>query len=80
MLEEVRQQAFDVLVMRDYDRLARRQDVYITLLNQFEQAGVRIESVRESFDNLGIEKLMQETMRFVSDFARKRRIQQYGKS
>lgn len=73
LLEEVGHHAFDVLVIRDYIRLARRQDVCITLLNQFEQAGVRIESVRESFDNSGIEKLTQETMRLVADFERKKR-------
>lgn len=73
ILEEAGQHAFDVLVIRDYDHLARRQDVWVTLMNRFEQAGGRIESVREAFDHSGGEKFMQETMRFVADIERKKR-------
>jgi DNA invertase Pin-like site-specific DNA recombinase len=40
---------FDVLLIRNFERLARKQELLVTLIARFEEAAVGVESVAEPF-------------------------------
>jgi site-specific DNA recombinase len=48
--EAAKQGEFDIVVVIDYERLARNQALVAELINELEQYGVSVESIRESVD------------------------------
>jgi len=62
LLEAAKQKKFDVLIVRDGERLARKPELLATLISEFQDAGVLIESVVEPHGVTSEFKLFYETI------------------
>ena len=82
VVQAVQERKFDVLIVLDFDRLARKRSLVTELLTELETYGVRVESVREPFaGDTDQSMFMQEIHTFVADIERKRIAEraQYGR-
>ncbi|MBV9689198.1 MAG: recombinase family protein [Ktedonobacteraceae bacterium] len=71
-LQDAKKGKFDILVIRDYNRLARRGDLVLEFVALFEEVGVQVVSVVEQGENDPITFFVEAAKKFVADEERRR--------
>ena len=79
LLSKLRQMArnkeFDVLIINTFDRLSRNQTHLAVLIDEMDHLGIKIECVKENFDDTAAGQFMRSAMGFVAEVQRQKIIE-----
>src|SRR6185437_4003085 len=74
LLTKLRQMAqrkeFDVLLINTFDRLSRSQIHLAVLIDEMEHLGIRVECIKENFDDTPTGQFMRNVLGFVAEVER----------
>jgi len=72
LLEDARHGEFDVVIVNEYSRLARRQVEQAVIIDLLDKCGVKVESVTEKFEDSPIGHFMRAVYAFLSEIEREK--------
>jgi site-specific DNA recombinase len=76
LLSRLRQMArnkeFDVLLINTFDRLSRNQTHLVVLIDEMEHLGIRVECIKEKFDDTPTGQFMRNALGFVAEVERQK--------